>query len=425
MIHDRHKEAAKPEAADPQTICVVGAGVVGMATALALYEAGHSIILIEKEEAPAKKASALNGCQLSYSFVDALASPSTLRTMPKLALGLDPAFRIDFGSVLSNPAWLFSFLANSTSTRFRTNTLTALNLAANSRQVLHRWETDYNLEFARSRAGKLVLIGSEEVKSKLYKSVELKRFGSLHQKILNRREVLHLEPAVSDFKGPLVGAVYSPGDEVGDPRAFCNSVRNFLDGKERISFRFNTNVEDVVIRDESISHLLVNGSIVEADAYIFCAGHLTSRLARHWGERLPILPMAGYSVTIPANNNSPHTSLTDLESKTVVSRLGDKCRCAGFADLGSSDVTPNDKRAKKFKQMLEERFGSMITGHKDVETWIGHRPMTPNSLPIIRKAKLRNSYLNCGHGMLGWTMAAGSAEVITRTIEADLLSRQH
>lgn len=407
----------------PQTICVIGAGVVGMATVVSLYEAGHSVILIEKESAPATKTSSLNGCQLSYSFVDALASPSTLKAMPKLTMGLDPAFRIDFGAVFSNPSWLMSFFLNSTRGRFHSNTLAALSLAAHSRNVLHRWEVDYGLDFNRKRAGKLVLIGSSQVKRSVARSVELKRFGCAHQQVISRRHALELEPALNYFQGAWIGATYSPDDEVGNPQAFCNSVKSAMAGRKRIDFRFDGLVQDVILRKGRIAHLVVNDIMVEADAFVFCTGHLTSKIARKWGERLPILPMAGYSVTVPAKNKSPRISLTDLKAKTVVTRLGNTCRCAGLADLGNAEEKTAENRAHQFKKILMARFGPMIGRCEDVETWIGHRPMTPNSLPIIRKAKLDNAYLNCGHGMLGWTMAAGSAEVLARTIEADHLSR--
>lgn len=424
MLDHVQLTAPAPKAATSQTICVVGAGVVGMATALALYEAGHSVILVEKEASPASRSSALNGCQLSYSYVDALASPSTLKAMPKLALGLDPAFCLDINAVISNPRWLMSFLGNSTNARFKANTLAALNLATHSQQVLNRWEADFILNFGRRRAGKLVLIGSEKVKANLAKSVEIKRFGSVHQQLLSNEDALELEPALRNFQGPLVGAIYSPDDEVGDPQVFCNAIQNYLSKKECVSLQFNANVQNITIKDGRIQNLVINGTHVAADAYVFCAGHLTSKLAKQWNEKLPIIPMAGYSVTLPTNENSPHISLTDLKSKTVITRLGDKCRCAGFADLGNAQFEPNEKRVSQFKQMLQARFGSMISGQHDVETWIGHRPMTPDSLPIIRKAKLGNAYLNCGHGMLGWTMAAGSAEVVARQIEADVLSEK-
>jgi len=423
MIPNTPMRTTPSGAVERQTICIVGAGIIGVATALSLHEAGHNIILVEKEEAPAQKSSSLNGCQLSYSFVDAMASPATLKIMPKLAFGLDPSFRVHVGTMISNSAWLLSFLANSSEARFQANTLSALHLAKLSQDVLHRWEAEYNLEFGRKRSGKLVLIGSEKVRARMKKSIELKRFGSIQQQLLSKKNVLQLEPAVDHFNGSVVGAIHTPHDEVGDPQAFCSSATSFLKNKKRATLLLGHTVEDIVLRNGAISHLLVDNKPLQADLFVFCAGHLTSILARCWGERLPIIPMAGYSVTMPATDKAPNVPLTDLETKTVVTPIGDSLRCAGFADLGHFGEIADGERVRVFKRSLQSRFGAMVSGCQQLETWIGHRPMTPNSLPIIRKSKLSNAFLNCGHGMLGWTMAAGSAEILTRTIDAHLQLR--
>ena len=399
------------------TVCVVGCGVVGVSTALALAERGYNLVMVDAATEIASLTSAGNGGQLSYCYTDALASPKLIKNMPAMLLGLDSAFRFRVRPKLSSLSWVLSFLRNCSRDRFVSNTLSVLGLSMCSRGVLEGWQRKYDIDFNYRKAGKLHLFQDGEQLKAQRAVIKMKSWLGTNQRIVTRDEALKIEPALGTMSGKLEGAVFSPDDAVGDAQEFAVNTSKLLERKFNADVRLDTKVTGLNVSRGRIEAVETNKGRIGADAFVFCTGASTSLLSEVWGESLPLMPMAGYSLTYPRNDHSPQVSITDVASKTVMCMLGDQLRFAGLADLGDSRAFPDKRRVEVLCRILERRYGRMADGSIGAKTWIGHRPMTPSSTPLIRKAKVGAAFLNCGHGMLGWTLASGSGHVVSGLVD--------
>ena len=398
------------------SICVIGGGIVGVTTALALAERGHDVQIVEAADELATGTSAQNGAQLSYCYTDALGSPDLLAKMPKLSLGKDDAFRLKMAFARDDLTWLLSFLRNCTADRHMANTLSVLGLAQHSKAVTERWIDTYKPEFSYRTSGKLELFGDAEALKARGKKVAIKNWFGAKQEILNRAQVLALEPALENFQGELVGAVYCPDEAVGDAQLFARAIGKHLVDNFDAKIFLSERVQSLVMKNDRLVGLQTDKRTITADAFVLCGGLGSKALAAQWGEKLPIMAMAGYSLDFPANNYLPSMAITDIGSKTVICRLGNTTRYAGLADLGDASGIPNPTREATLRATLKRRFGDMAMGSDSAKIWVGQRPMTPDSKPIIRPACVKGAFLNCGHGMLGWTLAGGSADLIADQI---------
>lgn len=392
-------------------VIVVGAGVIGGATALALAEQGFKVNVIDRSNQVASEASSANGAQLSYSFTDTLASVETLKLLPKLLLEKIPAFRLSSGVDFGLFRWGMQFLRNCSASKADSNTVAVLNLALQSCCVMNKWRAKYGFSFDHKASQKLQIFESHETLEKLKPRIALKnRFGA-KQSLLSKEELLELEPSLKWANAELAGAVYSPGDEVGDAAIFTRlSIQKAIElgGGELF---LNTEFRHFITNSGRFIGVQTSNGEMGADFIVLCCGYRSAVLARqllgHW---VPIIPMAGYALTYPAVSQTPKVSVTDTPNRMVLCRLGDKLRVAGMADIGRiSDIPPHD-RIHTLQSILKKRFPKAGDYDSPGDPQIGIRPMSPSGRPFIYRYKSSNLYFNCGHGMLGWTLAAGSAQ---------------
>lgn len=392
-------------------VLVVGAGVIGAATALSLAEQGFKVTIIDRAGALNKGASGLNGGQLSYSYTDALASPETLRSFPKLLFGLDESFRLSANLSIDFLNWGFQFLANCTADRADANTLEVLTLATRSHVQMNEWIEKYSFQFQHNKAQKLHLYESAKALDSAKRRVELKNQYGANQSVLDGDQVLEIDPALERMNAKLVGAVYSPNDEVGDVVAFTQAAIDKSLSLGKGTLKLNTKVLDIRIEGGTCRSVLTNSGEIEADHIVICAGYESSQLLRKIGiKSTPIVPVAGYSVTYPETTFTPNVSLTDTAKKIVLCHLGSQLRVAGMADVGRVALVPPKKRLELLKRIIQNRFPDAGDYSVEPKEWSGMRPMTPSSKPIICQTKVPNIFVNSGHGMLGWTLAAGAAK---------------
>jgi D-amino-acid dehydrogenase len=390
-------------------VIVIGAGVVGVATAYALALRGMAVTIIDRAELPGSGASFANGAQLSYVYTDALASPALLRHMPALALGLDPAFRLRPSFDLGQIPWLIRFMRNSTSVRFRENTLAGLELGLQSRLAMHALLERHPLDFGHAVAGKMLVYASSDSFNAARKMVELKRANGAVQQILSPDEAVHMEPALAAREDAFAGAIFSPQEELGDPHRFCNSLMRVLQSEYGVRVCMGTTVAKWEEHPQGICAVTEQGERIEADQLVICAGIDAQRLLPGLGLGSALMPMKGYSFTAPPGNATPAMSITDVARKIVFCPLDGKVRVAGLAELGARDTRVD---ANRLADLKSSAAASLPAGANYAATgpgWAGIRPMTANSLPIIQRVRPRVS-INIGHGMLGWTYAMGSGE---------------
>lgn len=386
---------------------IVGSGVVGVANAWALSRRGWQVTIIDAASGPALGSSFANGAQLSYVYVDALASPSMVKRLPWLALGLDPTFRMRPSFDPEVYRWALSFIREGTEPRWHANTLAQLELALESRTALHALLAKHPLDFGHVRAGKLHLYGTEQSYAGGRKMMALKAPLGAVQRVISPREAAEIEPALADRSDALAGVIFSPEEEVGDPHLFAAGLLDILVRDYGAEVRFDFPVKAIT---SGKGEAIVDGpERLSADAVFVCTGTATQRLLRPLGFRAPIQPSKGYSITAPAGSAAPRVSITDTERRLVFANLSGKIRIAGLAELGSSSIAVRPKRLGVLIDSAREALPHAADYDAIESSWAGLRPMTPSSRPIIAQAA-PGIFVNAGHGILGWTLAMGSAE---------------
>ncbi|MEH6661508.1 MAG: FAD-dependent oxidoreductase [Parasphingorhabdus sp.] len=399
----------------PRTALIIGAGVVGIASAYALARRGVAVTVLDAMPGPAMGASFGNGRQLSYGYTDALASGDLLGKIPRLALGGDPAFKIYPTLDLASIRWKLQFLSNCTEGKFRKNSLKGLELARRSRDAMTGLLAEHEIEFGRRTAGKMLLFGNEKSFARGREIMEMKVRHQERQMALSPDVAKEIEPALNAVSSPLVGVIYAPTEETGNAAQFAEKLGDLISREYGTSFRFNASVRTIGSDSGSASVTLDTGEELRADIAIVCSGAAAGQLLRKTKIHIPIYPMKGYSFIAPATKASPEVSITDVARKLVFTRIGDEMLIAGLADLGDGSPVVRPERMANLIESAQASLPDAADYGATRNHWSGLRPMTPNSLPIISRPS-DTLAINAGHGMLGWTLAMGSGEQLAELI---------
>lgn len=405
-------------------VLVLGAGVVGATAAWHLVRDGHEVEVIDRQPAAGLETSFANGGQVSASHATPWATPQT----PWKALrwlGHDDAPLV-FRAARWDPAlwmWMARFLANCTPGRTRANTEKTVRIALYSRDALKALRAELDLHYDAETRGILHIFRETREYDRACASAEVMARAGLPQTILPATAVVQSEPALRSAAPDLVGGILSPDDESGDAHAFTATMAR-LAAEGGAVFHHGETVLGLDIESGRVIGVRTSHGRRTADAYILSLGSWSPLVARDAGLRLPIYPAKGYSVTVPVTGLAPHVSITDDEHKMVYSRLGDRLRAAGTAELAGWNTTLNRPRALLIRDLAQALFPE-AGDYEQAELWCGLRPKTPDSVPYVGPTPLPNLWLNTGHGTLGWTMAVGSARIITdliggRTPEIDV-----
>jgi len=399
----------------PRTALIIGAGVVGIASAYALARRGVAVTVLDAMPGPAMGASFGNGRQLSYGYTDALASGDLLGKLPRLALGGDPAFRIYPTLDLASIRWSLQFLRNCTERKFRKNSLKGLELARRSRDAMAKLLAEHEIEFGRRTAGKMLLFGTEKSFARGREIMEMKVRNQERQMALSPDVAREIEPALNAVASPLVGVIYAPTEETGNAPRFTEKLGDLISREYGTLFRFNASVSALGSDSGSASVTLDTGEELRADMAIVCSGAAAGKLLSKTDIYIPISPMKGYSFIAPATAASPEVSITDVARKLVFTRIGDEMLIAGLADLGDDSPIVRPERMADLIASAQASLPDAANYNATRNHWSGLRPMTPNSLPIISRPS-DTLAINAGHGMLGWTLAMGSGEQLADLI---------
>ena len=393
----------------PRRAIVLGAGVVGVATAYALARRGVAVTIIDRAEIAGSGASFANGAQLSYIYTDALASNNLLKQLPFLALGLDPAFRLNPSMDPNQIAWFMRFIRNCTRQRFLENSLKGLQLGLESQLAMHDLLENHTIAFGHQSAGKMLVYDDAAAFKSACAMVSLRQSHGAAQEILSPQEAINKESALSERAGRFIGAIYSPQEELGDPHSFCNALLSQLVASYGVQVRMATDVASWKADKDMAVVFTKTGEAITGDQLVICAGIDAAKLLQKYGLGSALMPMKGYSFTAAMGQASPKMSITDVSRKVVFCPLNGMMRVAGLAELGARNTAVDPRRLAA----LVSAASNVLPGAADYagsyNAWAGIRPMTANALPIIRKVAPRVT-INIGHGMLGWTYAMGSAE---------------
>jgi D-amino-acid dehydrogenase len=400
-------------------VAVLGAGVVGVATAWYLARAGHSVTVIDRAGRVASGASHANGAQLSYSFTDSLARPGFLRELPTLLAGRDPAVRLRARPSRESLLWAAAFLRQCTGRRASDNTLAMLRVALRSAALLDELMRQVPLAFSFTRAGKLVLVRRPDELDAARRSVFLKRRCGCRIELLAPEAAARIEPALQAMPVEYAAAIWSANDHVADARAFTERLACWLEEQGLAEFRMGEAVSRIVVTDGRLRAVVTSGGEYAPDAAVICLGTGSTALLRRLRVTVPILPLRGYSVTLPAGERAPTVSISDPRHRIVFSRLGEEVRIAGFADFVDSDASADTRRIEALVAVARRIAPAAADyGAANRQEWGGFRPMTPDGRPRVGPTGVRGLFLNTGHGMLGWTLACATAHDVSEAVVA-------
>ena len=401
-------------------IIVLGAGVIGVTSAWYLAAAGHEVAVVERRDAAGLETSFANGGQISAGHAEPWAKPSVV---PKLLrwLGREDA------PLLFRPRadraqweWGLRFLLECFPGRFQRHSRTLAGLAMHSRECLRALRAQLGIRYDHLERGILQFATNERDLEALTRHAEATQALGIRRQVKSAGECFALEPALRDSRDRVLGGVYNPSDESGDAHRFTAELARHA-ASRGVGFRFATSIQAIEATGGQVSGVrLQNGETVAADAYVVALGSYSPLLLAPLGIRIPVYPLKGYSITLPLGPKeaaaAPTVSLTDEAFKIVISRLGNRLRAAGTAELTGYDTTVNLARCAAIANRVRDLFPA-LGGVSAVDNWSGLRPATPNNVPVIGRTRLKNLFLNTGHGTLGWTLACGSASVL-----ADLMS---
>lgn len=394
---------------------IIGAGVVGVASAYALARRGWEVTIVDRQCGPAMETSHSNGAQLSYCYTDALGHPALLASLPSLMAG-NGGVSFRFPGNRHYAVWLAKFALNCTARKFRQNTIAVLDLASASRRAMDALCDRHDLQFSHRIAGKIHLLYSDKDRRQAEAIRKWKKTSGCEQSILERAELAQLDPALAGLDPLVTGAISTPAEVVGDPLLFSRSLLSIMAGEHNVMPRFNTAVKAIKEVENGCMVSLADGDVLTADLAIVASATDSNRLLAPLGYRVPVQPMKGYSFEMPLTDGSPRISVTDGKRRLVFTNLGDRMRVAGIAELGNASREIDPDRSQWLVNAARECLPDGGNYAEAAEFWTGLRPVTPSSQPIIRRAS-KAIAINTGHGALGWTLAMGSGERL-----ADLLS---
>jgi D-amino-acid dehydrogenase len=399
-------------------IAVIGAGVVGVATAYALASSGWQVKLIDARAVPGSGASFGNAAQLSWAYGDAMASPALLRHLPAIALGRDPSFRVAWRLDPGFLLWGLRFLLNTPQARWWRNTAEILALAEISRHEMERLRGELDLSFSFRQAGKMHLYPDAATFEAARATVARKRELGLVQHMIGRDEATAIEPALAAHAGEIAGVIYTPGDAVGDAGAFCRTMTEHLARTLGVETIFGHQVTGFGHRAGRLNAIrFADREDLEVARAVAAIGPAAPFLRRDMPEARSIQPVRGYSLTMPKPAGAPSVSLTDVKRKLAFATIGDRFRVAGLADIAPTGRGYDSARFETMRAAAAAAFPDLYPEGIFGERWSGERPTTPSSCPIIAPSRrIEGLYLAIGHGMLGWTLALGSARKVAEMV---------
>lgn len=398
-------------------IIVLGSGVIGTASAYYLAQAGHEVTVVDRQPGAGLETSFANAGEVSPGYSAPWAAPGIpLKAMKWMLMrhsplvirpGIDPAMW----------RWVFQMLMNCTSARYEVNKGRMVRLAEYSRDCLIALRAATGINYDERMQGTLQLFRTQKQLDAAAQDIAVLERYRVPYELLDPAGCIAVEPALAHVRGKFVGALRLPNDETGDCFKFTQQLARLAE-QAGVNFRYGVAIEGLESDGKKITSIRTVQGQLKADSYVLALGSYSPMLLRGLGIRIPVYPIKGYSITVPVADSAyaPQSTVMDETYKVAITRLGDRIRVGGTAEIAGYDLTLRSAR----RETLEHSVVDLFPRGGDVaraEFWTGLRPMTPDGTPVVGPTPYRNLFLNTGHGTLGWTMACGSGRLL-----ADLVS---
>jgi D-amino-acid dehydrogenase len=397
-------------------VLVLGSGVIGVTAAYQLAVDGHEVTVVDRQPAAALETSYGNAGEVSPGYSAPWAGPGVpIKAIKWLLMQHRPLVvrpHLDLGMV----RWGLAMLRNCTAARYELNKGRMVRLAEYSRDCLKELRAQTGIRYDQRMQGTLQLFRTPaQLDGTAADIAILKRYG-VGFELLDRDGCIRHEPALAAVRDKFAGGLLLPGDETGDCFKFTQNLAA-LAVQQGVQFRYGTRIQRLRLGGQQIEGVVTDAGTLKADAYLVALGSYSPLMLAPAGIRIPVYPVKGYSITVPITDaaGAPESTVMDESHKVAVTRLGDRIRVGGTAELAGYTLKLHEARRRTLEHVVSDLFprGGDLTR---AEFWCGLRPMTPDGTPVVGATRLPNLYLATGHGTLGWTMAAGTGRVMADVI---------
>jgi len=398
-------------------VLVLGAGVIGVSAAYELAGAGHEVAVLERQPGAGLETSFANAGEVSPGYSAPWAGPGVpLKAIKWLAMHHRPLIirpNIDWSMI----RWSLAMLRNCTAARYRINKTRMVRLAEYSRDVLRDLRDETGIAYDQRTQGTLQLFRTQKQLDGVTEDTAVLDAYRVPYEVLDPTGCIDAEPALGLVPGKFVGGLRLPGDETGDAHVFTQALAA-LCAARGVEFRHGVTVAALETEGDAVVGVTTSEGKLTADAYVVAMGSYSPALLRPLDVYVPVYPVKGYSLTLPVTDETaaPVSTIMDETYKVAITRLGDRIRVGGTAELAGFSL----RLRKPRRETLAHSVGDLFPQGGDLAQasfWTGLRPMTPDGTPVVGPTRYRNLHLNTGHGTLGWTMACGSGRLL-----ADLMT---
>ncbi|MFQ2687480.1 D-amino acid dehydrogenase [Aeromonas caviae] len=400
-------------------IVVLGGGVVGVTSAWYLAKAGHKVTLLERRDGVALETSHANAGQISPGYASPWAAPGIPLKAAKWLLQKHAPFTVRPTSDPFQLRWMLKMFANCTPAAYAVNKGRMVRLAEYSRDCMKQLRGELALDYEGRQLGTLQLFRSQAQRDASQRDIAvLEEYGVPYQS-LNADGCEEVEPALARVRGKVVGGLRLLGDETGDCFRFTQALADEA-RKLGVSFVFNCAIDEVEIAKGRAVAVRAGEQRFQADAIVCALGSYGTGFLRPLGIELPVYPVKGYSLTLPMTDaeGAPRSTVLDETYKVAITRFDERIRVGGMAELSGFNLALNPRRHDTLAMVVRDLFPQ--GGNLEQATfWTGLRPMTPDGTPLVGPSPIPGLWLNTGHGTLGWTMAAGSGQLLSDLISGN------
>jgi D-amino-acid dehydrogenase len=398
-------------------IIVLGSGVIGTTSAYFLAKAGHQVTVIDRQSGAGMETSFANAGEVSPGYASPWAGPGIpMKAVRWLLMRHSP---LVVKPVLDPQMWrwMVQMLMNCNHKSYGVNKARMVRLAEYSRDCLVQLRADTGIAYDERSQGTLQLFRTQTQLDAAAKDIAVLESYGVPYSLFDRAGCATVEPALARVSEKYVGGLQLPGDETGDCFKFTQALA-VMAQELGVTFRHGVDIRSLTHDGARITGVVTSKGELKADAYVLALGSYSPIMLREIGVRIPVYPVKGYSITIPVTDASaaPESTVMDESFKVAITRLGERIRVGGTAEISGYDLTLSEAR----RDTLVHSVSDLYPQGGDVSKatfWCGLRPMTPDGTPVIGPTPYSNLFLNTGHGTLGWTMSCGSARVL-----ADIIS---